>query len=39
MIIDDDVHFLGASLKDLGNTWGAMIEMKEIRKDDILRCM
>ena len=39
LIIDDDVYLLGASLKDLGNTWGAMIEMKEIRKEDILRCM
>ena len=39
LIIDDNVYLLGASLKDLGNTWGAMIEMKEIRKEDILRCM
>ena len=37
LIIDEDVYLLGASLKDLGNTWGAMIEMKEIRKEDILR--
>ena len=37
LIIDDNVYLLGASLKDLGNTWGAMIEMKEIRKEDILR--
>ena len=37
LIIDDDVYLLGASLKDLGNTWGAMIEMKETGKVDVLR--
>ena len=39
LIIDDDVYLLGASLKDLGNTWGAMIEMKETGKEDVLRSL
>ena len=39
LIIDDNVYLLGASLKDLGNTWGAMMEMKEIRKVDILKSL
>lgn len=36
LIIDDDVYLLGASLKDLGNTWGAIIKMNETKKTDIL---
>lgn len=36
LIIDDDVYLLGASLKDLGDTWGAIIKMNETKKDDIL---
>lgn len=36
LIIDDEVYLLGASLKDLGNTWGAIIKMNETKKDDIL---
>ena len=37
LIIDDDVYLLGASLKDLGNTWGAIIKMNETGKGDIMR--
>jgi len=36
LIIDEDVYHLGASLKDLGNTWGAMIKMNETKKADII---
>ena len=36
LIIDNDVYLLGASLKDLGDTWGAIIKMKETKKADIL---
>jgi len=36
LIIDDDVYHLGASLKDLGNTWGAMIKMNETKKAEIM---
>ena len=36
LIIDNDVYLLGASLKDLGDTWGAIIKMNETKKADIL---
>jgi len=36
LIIDEDVYLLGASLKDLGNTWGAMIKMNETKKTEIM---
>ena len=36
LIIDDDVYLLGASLKDLGDNWGAIIKMNETKKADIL---
>ena len=36
LIIDEDVYLLGASLKALGNPWGAIIKMNETKKTDIL---
>lgn len=39
LIIDEDVYHLGASLKDLGNTWGAMIKMNEIKKAEIMHSL
>ena len=36
LIIDNDVYLLGASLKDLGDTWGAIIKMNETKKANIL---
>ena len=39
LIIDNDVYLLGASLKDLGDTWGAIIKMNETKKADILNSL
>ena len=39
LIIDNDVYLLGASLKDLGDTWGAIIKMNETKKIDILNSL
>ena len=36
MILDDDVYHVGASLKDLGKQWFAIMKMNEIQAGDIL---
>ena len=36
LILDDDVYHIGASLKDLGKQWFAIMKMNEIRVEDIL---
>ena len=37
LILDDDVYHVGASLKDLGKKWFAIMKMNEIVADDILQ--
>ena len=36
LILDNDVYHVGASLKDLGKQWFAIMRMNEIRAEDIL---
>ena len=36
LILDDDVYHVGASLKDLGKKWFAIMKMNETSADDIL---
>ena len=36
LILDDEVYHIGASLKDLGKQWFAIMKMNEIRAEDIL---
>ena len=36
LILDDDVYHIGASLKDLGKQWFAIMKMNEITAGDIL---
>jgi len=36
LILDDDVYHVGASLKDLGKQWFAIMKMNEIQAGDIL---
>ncbi|MBR4689572.1 MAG: virulence RhuM family protein [Bacteroidales bacterium] len=36
LILDDNVYHVGASLKDLGKQWFAIMKMNEIRAEDIL---
>ena len=36
LILDDDVYHVGASLKDLGKQWFAIMKMNEIKAGDIL---
>ena len=36
LVLDDDVYHIGASLKDLGKQWFAIMKMNEIRVEDIL---
>ena len=36
LILDDDVYHVGASLKDLGKQWFAIMKMNEIHSDDII---
>ena len=36
LILDDDVYHVGASLKDLGKQWFAIMKMNEIQAEDIL---
>ena len=36
LILDDDVYHVGASLKDLGKQWFAIMKMSEIIAGDIL---
>lgn len=37
LILDDDVYHVGASLKDLGKQWFAIMKMNEIQAEDIIR--
>ena len=37
LILDDDVYHVGASLKDLGKQWFAIMRMNEIQAEDIIR--
>ena len=36
LILDDEVYHVGASLKDLGKQWFAIMKMNEIQAEDIL---
>ena len=36
LILDDDVYHVGASLKDLGKQWFAIMKMNEIHSNDVL---
>ena len=35
-IIDDRVYHVGASIKDLGKKWFAILEMKDQNPDDLI---
>ena len=37
LLIDDDVYHIGASIKDLGKRWFAIMKMQETKTDEILR--
>jgi len=37
LLIDDDVYHIGASIKDLGKRWFAIMKMQETKAEDILR--
>ena len=37
LILDDDVYHVGASLKDLGKQWFAIMKINEIQAEDIIR--
>ena len=36
LLIDDDVYHIGASIKDLGKKWFAIMKMQETKADDII---
>ena len=36
LLVDDDVYHIGASIKDLGKKWFAIMKMHEIRAGDII---
>jgi len=36
LILDDDVYSIGASLKDMGKKWFAILKMQETKANDIL---
>ena len=36
LLLDDDVYHIGASIKDLGKRWFAIMKMQETKADDIL---
>ena len=36
LLIDDDVYHIGASIKDLGKKWFAIMKMQEIKAEDII---
>lgn len=36
-LLDDDVYHIGASIKDLGKRWFAIMKMQETKADEILR--
>lgn len=37
LLLDDDVYHIGASIKDLGKRWFAIMKMQEIKANDIIR--
>ena len=37
LILDDDVYHVGASIKDLGKRWLAIMKMQETKAEDILK--
>ena len=37
LLLDDDVYHIGASIKDLGKRWFAIMKMQETKADEILR--
>ena len=37
LLIDDDVYHIGASIKDLGKRWFAIMQMQETKAEEILR--
>lgn len=37
LLIDDDVYHIGASIKDLGKRWFAIMKMQETKAEEILR--
>ena len=39
LLLDDDVYHIGASIKDLGKRWFAIMKMQETNADEILRRM
>ena len=36
LLIDDEVYHIGASIKDLGKRWFAIMKMQETKADEIL---
>ena len=36
LLIDDEVYHIGASVKDLGKRWFAIMKMQEVKADDII---
>ena len=36
LLIDDEVYHIGASIKDLGKRWFAIMKMQEVRADEII---
>ncbi len=36
LLIDDDVYHIGASIKDLGKRWFAIMKMQETKADEII---
>ncbi len=36
LLLDDDVYHIGASIKDLGKRWFAIMKMQETKTDDII---
>ena len=39
LLLDDDVYHIGASLKDLGKRWFAIMKMQETKAEDIIAHM
>ena len=37
LLLDDEVYHIGASLKDLGKRWFAIMKMQETKAEDIIR--
>ena len=36
LLIDDEVYHIGASIKDLGKRWFAIMKMQEVKADEII---